>query len=54
VDDTLDDLTRIAQRCERAARPFDTDPLKSAFKRLVDAVGNLGSAQGQRTKSHKS
>lgn len=44
MDDTLDDLTRIAQRCERAARSFNSEPLNSSFKRLMDATGSLGAA----------
>ena len=37
-------FTRIAQRCERAANLFNSDPLKSVFKNLIDAIGALGNA----------
>jgi hypothetical protein len=34
IDDILDDFARIARRCERAARVFDGEPLRSILVRL--------------------
>jgi predicted nucleotide-binding protein len=44
VDDTLDDMVRIARRCERAARAFDTDPLPAMRDRLNVAINEVSKA----------
>jgi len=44
MDDVLDDLIRIADRCERAARVFDTEPLLGIRKRLCDASDSIAEA----------
>ena len=38
MDDVIDDLTRVAQRCVRAAESFDDPKTKEKTQRLVDAV----------------
>ncbi|MHC4065249.1 MAG: TIR domain-containing protein [Planctomycetota bacterium] len=44
MDDILDDLVRAARRCERAARAFHQEPLRSVVQRLVDASDSIESA----------
>ncbi len=44
MDDILDDFVRAAQRCERAARAFDDESIKSSVRQLVDACDSIGLA----------
>lgn len=44
VDDIVDDLIRIAERCERAARAFKADPLTTLHDNLIDACESLEAA----------
>jgi predicted nucleotide-binding protein len=43
-DDVLDQLVRIALRCERAAQLLDSEPLNSQLKRLSAAIDEVGEA----------
>jgi predicted nucleotide-binding protein len=40
----LDDLVRMARRCERAAKLFDREPVTSLVRRLYDAIDTVGNA----------
>ena len=44
MDDLIDDLVRIADRCERAARAFDDESLKKKYTSILEAAEYLGSA----------
>lgn len=44
MDEIVDDFVRAAQRCERAARAFETEPVCSIRQRLVDAITSVESA----------
>lgn len=41
MDEIVDEFVRAAQRCERAARAFETEPASSIRQRLVDAITSL-------------
>ena len=44
LDDALDDMVRIARRCERAARTFETEPLATMREHLNAAINEVGKA----------
>lgn len=44
MDDVLDDLEKAARRCERAAAKFESEPLVSMFRRLLEACNEIGRA----------
>jgi len=44
MDDVLDDFVRCAQRCERAAKRFEEEPVKSVARQLLEACDSLASA----------
>ncbi|WP_437992295.1 TIR domain-containing protein [Sorangium sp. So ce145] len=44
MDDILDDLVRLARRCERAANTLDAEPIASMCARLRTAADSVGRA----------
>lgn len=44
MDDVLDDLVRIARRCQRAAESLDGDPVGSMLSRLRSEANDVGQA----------
>lgn len=44
MDDVIDELVRIARRCDRAARPFNSGPVRVLNSRLNDACDEVGLA----------
>jgi predicted nucleotide-binding protein len=44
MDDLIDDLTRIALRCNEASTRFNADPQKTVLSKLGKAAGSLGDA----------
>lgn len=38
VDDVLDDILRVARRCERAAKTFEEEPLASMRDRIMESI----------------
>jgi predicted nucleotide-binding protein len=42
MDNVVDDLIRIARKCEEAFQPFQTSPLKEINKRLLTACHEVG------------
>ena len=47
MDDVVDDLATIAQRCERAGNLFEKEPLKSQVKQLDKACNEVGKSWSQ-------
>jgi hypothetical protein len=47
MDDVTDDLATIAQRCERVAKEFKSEPLTSIFNRFIDASHDVGRSWSQ-------
>ena len=44
MDDVIDDFLRMAQRCERAAKMFDEEPILSIRKPLLEAIDSIDMA----------
>jgi predicted nucleotide-binding protein len=44
MDNFIDEFVRIARRCERAARKYETDPVPTLLQRLHAAIGEIGAS----------